>query len=264
VTPADQLEGVRTPYSRGGQMYSISQNQTTNMPSRINKRECSRLLYLIASTILVALSGCSQHDASSILETGCQPPCWYHITPGETSIADALSIIENIPEVSKNSISMREDGTGSNSVQWVMGSSGSLVFVELTSSNDTVSTIGLSLNHEVTIKELMLAYGQPDVTGGFYGQGEGHWRRVFILFDQGVEASLIDQGLIQGLLMPDKWRLRPSDTVDYLFFFDPDIINSPQQEDWLLMAALWPDVEAFIAAGRPWEGYSTLLLQLVR
>ena len=212
---------------------------------------------LVAAAILAA---CTQREPPAILSPLCQPPCWQGITPGETSFADALAVIPQIPEVRLRSLAVRDEGSGRQHVRCLVGPPGAFVFVEITAANGTVSTISLSLAGDVSLQDVIIVYGEPALAGGFYGPVAGHWRRAFLLYTQGVEAVLTDAGWPHT----DTWRLRPSDTVDYLFFFNPDSLASPPQGDWLFLAALWPNPHAFAAAGRPWAGYSTLSLRLVR
>jgi hypothetical protein len=140
-----------------------------------------------------------------------------------------------------------------------MASGGSDFFVELTAAEGTVSAVLLSLSGEVKLDELFLQYGEPHSAGGFYGGGGGHWRKVFLLFDQGLAAVLADE----GWPLSEKWRLRPSDEVSYLYFFQPESLHRLVQDDWLFIP-LAPDVDALVAASSPWEGYTTLTLHSAR
>jgi hypothetical protein len=179
--------------------------------------------------------------------------------PGTTTIDDALDLIPQIPGVSGRSIAVRDEGEGRKHVGWVMTLGESLFFVELTAADGTVSAILLSLEGEVSLKDLLLAYGEPDTVGGFYGQGEVYWRNLFLLFDQGVAAVLADE----GWPMTDTWRLRPGDRVSYFYFFEPGSLHQLVRDERMFLP-MAPDVEALIAASGPWEGYSTVTLQSVR
>jgi hypothetical protein len=240
-----------------------------HLPVRFRSRGTSlwKLIRSIVPTLCLLLvatglatGGCTERQPSYILESGCAVPCWRGIIPGETSIEDAVEIIKQIPEVSLTSISVRDQGVGIRYASWVMGPAGDLTFGEIIAENETVSTVSLSLDREVPLADLFLAYGEPISAGGFYGWGEGHWRRVFIHFDQGAVAVLSDYGWPHT----DTWRLRSTDHVKYLYLFRPDSLADPPEGDWLLRSALWPSEEAFSAAARPWQGYATLTLQFVR
>jgi hypothetical protein len=130
---------------------------------------------------------------------------------------------------------------------------------ELTTSVGTVSGIALTPDGDVRLKDVFLAWGEPDLAGGFYGQGEGHWRRVFLLFDEGMAIVLGDE----GWPMTDTWRLRPSDEVSYLYYFEPDALHQLVRNEPMFLP-MAPDVDALIAASGPWEGYSTLALRSIR
>jgi len=213
----------------------------------------------ITAGILLGLAACTPTPGVGLLDTSCQAPCWHGIVPGTTSIDDALELLPQIPGVSGRSIAVRDEGGGRKYVSWVMTSGGGSFYGELTATSSAVSVIALSLDGEVTLKDLFLAYGQPEVAGGFYGQGEVYWRSVFLLFDQGLAAVLGDEGWPSI----ETWRLRPGDRVTHLYFYEPDSLHQLVQDDWLLLPML-PDVDTLISASNPWEGYSTLALQPVR
>jgi hypothetical protein len=185
-----------------------------------------RVIQIIAG-IMLGLAGCTPSAGVGMLDTSCQAPCWRGIMPGETTIDDALELIPQIPGVSARSIAVRDEGGGRKYVSWVMYSAGESFYGELTAANDTVSTLALSLDGEVSLRDLFLAYGEPNAVGGFYGQGEVYWRNVVLLFDQGLAAVLRDE----GWPTTDTWRLRPGDGVSELFFFDPIFLLQPPEDD---------------------------------
>jgi len=193
------------------------------------------------------------NPALALLHSGCQPPCWHGIVPGTTTLDETLEIIPRIPQASETSPGVREEGQGRKYVRCVLETGRKLLFLELITAHDTVSALELSLDGEVTLEELFLAYGEPDAVGGFWGRGERYWRRVFLLFNEGMAASLHHQGRPKT----DTWRLRPADEVWYLFFYDPGSLYQ-LVEDRRLLGDLAPDGDALIAASRPWEGYSTI------
>jgi hypothetical protein len=204
-------------------------------------------------------AGCAQRQPSYILQASCDLPCWRGIIPGSTSVEEAIDNLQQIPEVALTSLSVREQGPGVKYASWVMGPVGQSVYGEIIAIDGTVSTICLSYS-EVRLDDLLLAYGQPASVGGFYGGGEGHWRSVFIHFDQGALAILTDD----GWPLTDKWRLRPSDRVKHLYFFQPESLVAPSPADWLLDSAMSPGRDAFVGAASPWRGFTRLTLDSFR
>ncbi len=213
----------------------------------------------ITACVMLGLAACTPTAGVGMLDISCQAPCWHGIMPGATTVDDALELIPQIPGVSTRSIASRERVDGREHVSWVMYSGGSSFFVELAAANDTVSAILLSLEGEVSLKDLFLAYGEPDTVGGFYGQGEVYWRRVFLLFDEGLAAVLGDE----GWPITDTWRLKPSDRVSYFYFFETGSLHQLVQDERMFLP-MAQDADALIAASSPWEGYSTVSLQSVR
>jgi hypothetical protein len=157
------------------------------------------------------------------------------------------------------SIAVRDLGDRNDHITWVMQSGAHDYYGELTTSMGAVSAIALTPDGDVRLKDVFLAWGEPDLAGGFYGQGHGHWRRVFLLFDEGMAIVLGDE----GWPTTDTWRLRPGDRVSYFYFFEPGSLHQLVRDERMFLP-MAPDVEALIAASGPWEGYSTVTLQSVR
>lgn len=213
----------------------------------------------IAAGVLLTLAACTPSPDLHLLDSTCQAPCWYGLLPGTTTTDEALDLISQIPGVYAESIAVRDVGDDNRHITWVMQSGAYDYYGELTISMGAVSAIALSPDGDVRLEDVLLAWGAPDLVGGFYGQGHGHWRSVFILFDEGTAVSLGDD----RWLMTDTWRLRRSNEVRYIYFFEPGSLHQLVRDE-PMFSPIAPDVDALIAASIPWGGYSTISLHSVR
>jgi hypothetical protein len=115
----------------------------------------------------------------------CQPPCWESIRPGKTSIADALVLLKQLPNLkitssNDSSIGWLQDGTDTG---WISG------------SNNTVSSIALQINRGeiLLLSEINDIYGPPSNV------------RLFRCLEGMCEVDLTypGYGMILGLYLPN-------------------------------------------------------------
>lgn len=233
-------------------------NAVTFLP-RIRKRwrHMGHRAILTVTGIILALSACTPTDDHNLLVANCQPPCWYWIMPGKTTTDEALALIPQIPGVHDGTVVIRDLGDGNDYIRWLMrsGTGKHDYFGELTTSVGIVSGLSLTPDGDVTLKDVFLAYGEPDTVGGFYWEGRGHSRRVFLLFDEGMAIALGDDGWLKSTT----WRLRPNDQVRYLYFFEPNTLHGLVGNNPMFLT-IAPSLDALTEASRPWDGYSTLAL----
>jgi len=90
----------------------------------------------------------------------CLPPCWENIIPGETSITDSISLLQQVEEIDSQKIELIDSGFGSD-VQWSFKSS---IFGGAVSTIKDDPIIYLALVDSdgiVTIGEIESKYGAP-------------------------------------------------------------------------------------------------------
>jgi hypothetical protein len=93
----------------------------------------------------------------------CQPPCWENITPGETTIDEAVKIVYQIPGVEITWMpSMTGLTEGDKSLQWYFNQSdfGS-IDTEIGQEIVSVIRLGAGGEQKLLLSEVIAAYGNP-------------------------------------------------------------------------------------------------------
>jgi len=146
----------------------------------------------------------------------CKPPCWANITPGETSLKDALSILEKIPEItitfkSQDGIDWQfkqpEDGAGTLSAK-----NGVISFIR----------VGVSPEKQLNLKEVVTTYGYPDYVKP-YDCREGMCSTILIYPESGLFLGVFirDTGTVDA----PEIEILPETIVKSAYFFQPGLEN---------------------------------------
>lgn len=131
------------------------------------------------------------NDLSLITNDPCSAPCWKGITPGETRWSDALTIIEDAPELDDPQTQTAQDSKAVGA-QW-QKKDGDLCCQMVSEDGETVSFISLTLAPEVRLQGLLDARGEPTYA---LGQGVTDDQAVVYLFYP--EQSLIVIAFVAG------------------------------------------------------------------
>ncbi len=99
------------------------------------------------------------HDDSLITGDPCTAPCWRGITPGETSWADALVILEDDTTLEDPQTQTLED-SAALAAQW-QERDGELCCQMLSEDGETVSVIFLQIAPGSTLGQLIESQGEP-------------------------------------------------------------------------------------------------------
>lgn len=93
----------------------------------------------------------------------CQPPCWENMIPGKTKIEDGVTILEQIPGINKLSGPSKGPIGNEKQMVWQFGPSSGSISAQTDERGEILSFIYLNLNLEenITLDELVSAYGQP-------------------------------------------------------------------------------------------------------
>lgn len=92
--------------------------------------------------------------SSWIVEPVCQLPCWRNITPGVTTIKEAISILENSTDVK---ISYRVN----NSIEWDFTPNKSGGGIIRGSQDGIINSIELGGDSEILLQTIIASYGYP-------------------------------------------------------------------------------------------------------
>jgi hypothetical protein len=82
----------------------------------MEKHRCLQIVALTLSLLLtISISGCESRSTSKsgiatqsfLSDEPCAAPCWYGLVPGESSKADVLRVLAELPFVDMSTISER-------------------------------------------------------------------------------------------------------------------------------------------------------------
>ena len=166
----------------------------------------------------------------------CKPPCWQNITPGVTTMDEALSILENMPEIT---ITFRS-GDG---VDW-----------EFNKSKDEGGTLGASdegivdiiwlgsvSNTKLHLEEVVATYNTPEYVKP-YDCREGMCSTVLIYPDLGMLLSVFVENT--GNTHNPKLEILQGTTIDRVYFIEPGL-------DKFQSRIVFQDYDLIMA----WKGY---------
>jgi hypothetical protein len=125
----------------------------------------------------------------------CQPPCWANITPGITTMEEAVKIVYQIPGVELTWLPTMDGATeAENSLQWEFGPSG-YGWVGAESGQEIVSEIHLGAGEkQLLLGAVIAAYGNPStvVKGSCHGGVVGGSTCIYSIVypDLGMELDI--------------------------------------------------------------------------
>lgn len=141
-------------------------------------------------------------DRGLIEDEDCGAPCWRGITPGVTSLEDAIAILE------------AQDDLGTLDVQ-TDGVSTSIVFGEVpccqlfSQDNEQVTILQLNTAPVMTLGEVIERYGEPDLIEGVLFTRQQIIHNVYFLdhnigvfvFTDGVDSPLSEESPVVGFVI---------------------------------------------------------------
>lgn len=105
------------------------------------------------------------NDTSLVTGNPCEAPCFYGITPGETTWQEALTIIEDTSSFSNLQVQASENDA-SIQAAWQAGSESPVCCQMATEDGQTVSLILLRTAPVMTLGEVIRAHGEPQYLVG--------------------------------------------------------------------------------------------------
>lgn|SRR5574341_27052 len=146
-----------------------------------------------SDTPVVSAANRNQVDQSLIAGEPCVPPCWQGLIPGESTDADTLTTLTDLPFVANDSPVLNAIGESEwNIVRWNSSISNTYPIGEiLLDLGGYIKTIWVTLEFEVTVGEVFNLYGQPDVfrITRFVRPGGCH-EVVLVWFENGLQINL--------------------------------------------------------------------------
>ena len=106
------------------------------------------------------------HDDSLITGEPCAAPCFRGITPGETRLSNALTIIEDDSEFTNIQTQGPEDDNPVVQVSWQQGEEGQPCCQLVAQDGETVSLMFLRTAPDHVLSEFIEAHGEPEYLAG--------------------------------------------------------------------------------------------------
>ena len=145
------------------------------------KKELVALILILGCCITPPTSQGSV-DLSIIQDQSCQLPCWHGIIPGKTSIEEASTIIETLPDINRDTIkeSVSSSALGTDMVEKFMSWESlehSYQKGWLFSGDGIVDWIEVDLPRELKLGDIVAVYGPP---GGVIARNSGELDGYFL------------------------------------------------------------------------------------
>jgi hypothetical protein len=154
---------------------------------------------------------------SWLIKPICQPPCWQNIIPGETTLDEAVNILENSPDLTV--ISKSE-----YSVSWVFNQNKDEGGTLGAPDDGVVGTIwiGSASDKRLPVKTVVAFYNYPKYLKPDDCR-EGMCTVLLIYPDQGMFLSVYVENT--GNTTAPKFMVLPDTSVDRIYFFAPGIAS---------------------------------------
>ncbi|HUS15753.1 MAG TPA: hypothetical protein VM536_12140 [Chloroflexia bacterium] len=194
-------------------------------------------------------AGFAQHWLAG---TPCRPPCWEGVTPGQTTVREALRILRNDSGIQPRSVVTQEDSLynwawGYIRWNWIDGQPGGEAEYRMGAADPVIDAINPYLPGSVTLQQVIDRYGQPThirARGGYGVEGQGPAYGLTVIYDSyGVELEA-----------PSGWRrkleLSPQTAFDRVRFYAPPREPSRWAQPWRGMLSF----EAYCVNDRTLKG----------
>lgn len=151
-------------------------------------------------------------DDSLLSSEPCDAPCWRGITPGVTSWSEALTVIEDAPDLDNPETQQAENGPQIGA-QWKQ-TDGDPCCQMFSEDGETVSLILLQLAPDTTVGQVIAARGEPEYVIGTPGSDD---QAILSLFYP--QSSLIVVAFVAGAA---NGALSESSEVIGAYYLTPD------------------------------------------
>jgi hypothetical protein len=171
-------------------------------------------------------------DGGLITKELCTPPCFWNITPGETSFAEVYQIIED-KEITESCESIGENGNFNDLY------CGDGFLISFYKESDIVSNIFLRPTQEIKMKDIIHEWGPPDRVLTQLRELPNAWDYIYmwIFYDDILTRILLEiQDYEEG---NDYYHVSETTIVDYIGYFDEESYKS----------------DALYQHASPWQGY---------
>ena len=212
------------------------------------------VIFIIGAMGLLTFARNFNKQPSVILTSNqCHPPCWYGITPGQSTTSHVYAVLDNFRDVDKNTI-LGEYNRSEELIKifWFFQRPAEDQMGSVNIENGRVTAINISTVNSLTLGELFGKVGEPDVYWTGVGQrddGEQFLDIVLLAPTKGYAAELVrDMGASS-----DQVEIKASTPVFRVTYFSPDMY-----EQLLATRILIDKPPSRRAPWREWSGYGSI------
>jgi hypothetical protein len=175
----------------------------------------------------------------------CHLPCWEGITPGQTTVSETLTLLENSPFITRARIQVSKLMPDDGYVfwDWVNGRSGGGAKFHAQTSDKVVYAIAPNFSERVHLQQVIDAFGEPTYV---HAQAE---RNPDDTVSYVLRIVYRNQGILLQQAGVQKLDLRPDMTFEKIVFFEPteqtlkdELGGAAAHPEWLLP---WQGIKDF-------------------
>lgn len=204
--------------------------------------------------LLIFVSSCSQSPQKSLLElSSCQMPCWNGISPGKTSMKEALDILANLPFVGKSTLQDKGRYLSYDNVIyfWIYpksGEKGEIINGGAYILGGNVVLLSFSGDLGLSLKDVIDQIGEPE---SVYGVSSGQVISInYLNSKNGVWMANLPDAIQTQLL---QFESTPETELHEIGFFAPANFETIWDTQLLSMG-----FSKSINDIQPWNGYGNL------
>lgn len=205
------------------------------------------LFILVAAGTLTLIKHYSTFS-TIITDTSCNPPCWHTIQPGQTTMWNAVSILENMQNV--YSIMPWEDRYG-DKISWnfrypVKESSGYIYCTD-----NKVVAISLLTYGSLTVAEALERFGEPDFSWTRYKETiDRRWLEIILVYPTKGIFVRVEIKLPNSTQSVSAIHMDGNNPVGRVIYIDPI------QYEYLLSSRILfrEDEQTILERLQPWQG----------
>jgi hypothetical protein len=214
------------------------------------KRILLLIVILSAGTTSCSIIGNRSVRLPEVLaKNTCEPPCWFGITPGETTHEEALSLLSSLPFIQPETIQDWHSSTGAH-IKSNAGASGVSVYYD---AEQVVKVLSIGLRAgKLSFGSVIRVYGEPDKILAVQGSDSRHGMRYKIIY---TENGLVFGGVLRPFdARKEQATIEESHRVLSIYFFNPGLIDQVFTDNSI--SALLPEV--FHAGLQDWQGFGEI------
>ena len=213
------------------------------------------LLIYFCLLVVSTLSGCENKKSILLDDTLCQAPCWQNIYPGKTTFSETVEILSRATYINAKGASPTPahivENYGYSS--WTFIENVREMGITVYSIDNSVGLLQFDTNRNVSIDEMLVFYGEPELILVVSGMSDSRWLNVFWIYpSKGVILELFDSWWKpEGNMV----EITPKMKVSDVYYFDPNAYETLLKREILLSPY---DLELVQKSIIPWKGYGSV------